>query len=141
MMQPTERLDRLTEQLGYRIQQRLGRSAERYMKLERALSAFNPKEQIVYASKRLDNSKRQLATTMQSLLRAKRQQWQSKLRHLDALSPLKIMQRGYSLAYDEQGKTLIRSAKQVQIGDVVRIQLKDGRLDCQVKGMEEKTDG
>lgn len=62
------------------------------------------------------------------------------MRHLDALSPLKIMQRGYSLAYDEKEQTLIRSTRQVQIGDIVKIQLKDGKLDCHVWGMEEKPD-
>jgi exodeoxyribonuclease VII large subunit len=141
LQQPAQRLDRLAEQLGYKMRQRLGRSAEKYLKLERSLSAFNPKAQAVFAKKRLEVSNRQLLTAMQSLFRAKTREWQSHLRHLDALSPLKIMQRGYSLAYDEKHKNLIRSTKQVQIGDIVKIQLKDGRLDCHVWGMEEKHDG
>jgi exodeoxyribonuclease VII large subunit len=59
---------------------------------------------------------------------------------LDALSPLKVMQRGYSLAYDEDEQQLIRSVSQVKVGDFVKIRLKDGRLNCQVSGMEENKD-
>jgi exodeoxyribonuclease VII large subunit len=137
LMQPAERLDRLAEQLGYRMRQRVQRLAERHMKLERTLSSFNPKEQAVFARRRLDTSGRQMLTAMQTLLRAKKQEWQASVRHLDALSPLKVMQRGYSLAYDEEDQVLIRSVTQVKVGDHVKIRLKDGRLDCQVSGMEE----
>jgi exodeoxyribonuclease VII large subunit len=138
LMQPAQRLDRLAEQLGYKMRQRLARAADRHGKLDRKLSAFNPKEQVVFAKRRLDTSKRQMATTMQSLLRGKKQEWLATLRHLDALSPLKVMQRGYSLAYEEKEHTLIRSINQVQIGDIVKIRLHDGKLDCHVWGMEEK---
>lgn len=140
LMQPAQRLDRLAEQLGYRIRQRLARAAERHMKLERKLSGFDPREQAVYAKRRLVTAGRQLDTAMQSLLRVKKQEWQSGVRHLDALSPLKVMQRGYNLAYDEKERTLIRSTRQVQIGDVIKIRLSDGKLDCHVWGMEEIED-
>ncbi|UKS30718.1 exodeoxyribonuclease VII large subunit [Paenibacillus sp. HWE-109] len=140
LMQPAERLDRLHEQLGYRMRQRIAKLAERHMKLERSLSSFNPKEQAVFAKSRLDTAGRQMLTAMQTLLRSKKQEWQSGVRHLDALSPLKVMQRGYSLAYDDQEQQLIRSVTQVQVGDTVKIRLKDGRLNCQVSGMEENKD-
>ncbi|GFZ99039.1 exodeoxyribonuclease 7 large subunit [Paenibacillus marchantiophytorum] len=140
LMQPAERLDRLAEQLGYRMRQRVAKLTERHMKLERSLSSFNPKEQAVFAKSRLDTAGRQMLTAMQTLLRSKKQEWQSGVRHLDALSPLKVMQRGYSLAYDDQEQQLIRSVTQVQVGDTVKIRLKDGRLNCQVSGMEENKD-
>ncbi|CAN7708723.1 exodeoxyribonuclease VII large subunit [Paenibacillus sp. LjRoot56] len=140
LMQPAERLDRLAEQLGYRMRQRLTELAQRRMKLERRLSSFNPTEQAVMARRRLDTSKRQMLTAMQTLLRSKKQEWQSSVRHLDALSPLKVMQRGYSLAYDEQEKQLIRSVAQVNIGDRLSIRLKDGKIQCQVSGMEANID-
>ena len=77
LMQPAERLDRLAEQLGYRMRQRLTLLAQRRLKLERRLSSFNPTEQAVMARQRLDASKRQMLTAMQTLLRSKKQEWQS----------------------------------------------------------------
>lgn len=140
LMQPAERLDRLAEQLGYRMRQRLTGLAQRRLRLERRLSSFNPTEQAVMARQRLDASKRQMLTAMQTLLRSKKQEWLSGVRHLDALSPLKVMQRGYSLSYDEQEKQLIRSITQVKIGDRLSIRLKDGKIQCQVSGMEANID-
>ena len=60
----------------------------------------------------------------------------SGIRQLDALSPLKVMARGYSLVYDEQGKSLIKSLNDVELGDRVKVKVTDGELDCQVWGMK-----
>ncbi|MNW62394.1 Exodeoxyribonuclease 7 large subunit [compost metagenome] len=74
---------------------------------------------------------------MQVRLQEKRSRFAAELRHLDALSPLKVMSRGYSLVYDEKEEHLIKSLKEVELGDVVNIKLNDGQLSCQVWGMKE----
>lgn len=140
LQQPAERLDRLTEQLMYRIRSRLANDQHRLMKLERGLGTYNPKQQIVFARKRQDAASRQLAQAMRMLARMKRNRFSSQIRHLDALSPLKIMQRGYSLVYDEKEKRLVKSIQQVQPGDLIKVRLTDGQLDCQIWGMEEMKD-
>jgi exodeoxyribonuclease VII large subunit len=111
------------------------------MKLEQRLSGFNPTEQALYAKRRAGNAQRQLLQTMRDLLKTQKYRWDSQLKQLDALSPLKVMQRGYSLVYDENKEKLIKSISQVQIGDVVNITLQDGRMDCHIWAMEEKIDG
>ncbi|MDB5056255.1 MAG: xseA [Bacilli bacterium] len=141
LIQPTERLDRLTEQLHFRIKSCFARAEQMKMKLEQRLSGFNPTEQAIYAKRRAGNAHRQLLQTMQTLLKTQKFRWDSQLRQLDALSPLKVMQRGYSLVYDEKKQKLIKSIAQVQLGDVVNIALRDGRIDCHVWAMEEKADG
>lgn len=140
LLQPAERLDRIREQLGYKIRSRVTKSGERLMRSDRRLASFNPKEQIVYTRKRLDASTRQLRQTMQGVLKGKQQELMAGIRQLDALSPLKIMQRGYGLVYDEKEKQLIKSIDQVQIGDILKLRLTDGRIDCHVWSMEEKVD-
>ncbi|MDR3541865.1 MAG: exodeoxyribonuclease VII large subunit [Desulfosporosinus sp.] len=50
---------------------------------------------------------------------------------LDLLSPLAILGRGYSLAYDAEG-TLLRSASQVRLDEQVQLRLGEGSLRCQV---------
>ncbi|HJS74290.1 MAG TPA: exodeoxyribonuclease VII large subunit [Vicinamibacteria bacterium] len=55
---------------------------------------------------------------------------------LDALSPLSVLGRGYSLAWSAQGK-LLRSSEEAEVGDAVRLDLARGRLHCRV----EKRDG
>ena len=51
---------------------------------------------------------------------------------LDALSPLKVLGRGYALAQRPDG-TVLRSADQARIGETLRLRLADGALRCQVK--------
>lgn len=55
---------------------------------------------------------------------------------LDALSPLKVLGRGYAMAQDEKGSVL-RSSEQVQLGEQIRIQLAQGSLQCTVDAKEE----
>ncbi|OXM88166.1 exodeoxyribonuclease VII large subunit [Paenibacillus rigui] len=140
VMQSVERLDRTKEQLAYKMRARLTKLHERKMKLDKHLSVFNPTEQAIYARKRLSSVERQLSQAMQQTRKQKSQQLLSMMRQLDALSPLKVMQRGYSLVYDEKEQQLIKSIGQVQIGDVLKLRLMDGRVDCHVWSMEEKRD-
>ena len=54
---------------------------------------------------------------------------------LDALSPLKVLGRGYAMAQKADG-TILKSVKQVTAGEEIRVQLREGALNCTVKGGE-----
>jgi exodeoxyribonuclease VII large subunit len=56
---------------------------------------------------------------------------------LDALSPLSVLKRGYSIAEDERGK-LLRDARAVKVGENLRLRLAQGSLSCRV--LERKDD-
>jgi exodeoxyribonuclease VII large subunit len=49
---------------------------------------------------------------------------------LDAISPLKVLGRGYAIA-ESRGKVLYRKS-QVKEGDVVRVRLSEGEINCEV---------
>ena len=61
---------------------------------------------------------------------------------LDAMSPLKVLGRGFAVAADENGQILRRAADAAP-GDRVRVTLAEGRLDCRVETVytEEEQDG
>lgn len=52
---------------------------------------------------------------------------------LNDLSPLHILERGWSIARNEEGSVL-RSVTEVQPDDLVEVQLLDGALSCRVEG-------
>lgn len=54
---------------------------------------------------------------------------------LDALSPLKVLGRGYALAQTEDG-TVLRSSGQVNTGDRVHVRLSKGGIVCEVREKE-----
>jgi exodeoxyribonuclease VII large subunit len=55
---------------------------------------------------------------------------------LDALSPLAVLHRGYSIAQDQSGN-LLRDAQSASVGDSIRVRLAKGRLEARVEGIEE----
>ena len=62
---------------------------------------------------------------------------------LDALSPLKIMSRGYLLAENESGSVL-KSIEDVNIGQDIYIRMCDGKAKCTVNSTakgEDKNNG
>lgn len=141
LLEPVERLDRLTEQLGYRMNKRLTKAREASMGLAHRLARHDPGEQVIYARRQSDALSRRLAAAIQSLMKDKQAGFDAALKQLDALSPLKVMQRGYSLVYNENETALVKSIRHIQPGDLVKVRLADGRLDCHVWAMEENADG
>jgi exodeoxyribonuclease VII large subunit len=57
--------------------------------------------------------------------------------HLQQLSPLAILERGYAVATKLPEGTIIRDAAQAPVGSAVRVQVARGRLDCEVKRSEQ----
>jgi len=55
---------------------------------------------------------------------------------LDAMSPLKVLERGYAIAQDARGQ-VVREASDVSIGDALRVRLRRGAIDCRVEGADE----
>ncbi|WP_036638585.1 exodeoxyribonuclease VII large subunit, partial [Paenibacillus durus] len=105
--------------------------------LHHRLERYSPREGVTAARRRSDAARRELAAAMRARLADKRSRFAAELKALDALSPLKVMARGYSLVYDEKERHLIKSLNEVQLGDLVVVKLADGQLDCQVWGMKE----
>lgn len=57
---------------------------------------------------------------------------------LDAMSPLKVLTRGYSMAHTEGGD-LLRSVKQVELGQRITVAVSDGTLQATVMNRKENS--
>ena len=79
---------------------------------------------------------RLIAAQNQNLSKAK-QHYISVISKLDAMSPLKVLTRGYSMVRNDRGE-VIRSAGQVMIGEQIQIDLSDGTLSAAVISKEEE---
>jgi len=76
--------------------------------------------------------------TMENIINLKLKDYNTKavelISKLDAMSPLKILTRGYCIA--EKDKKIIKSVKQLQDGDIVNLRLNDGNLETKIVGGE-----
>ena len=130
-----ERLDRAVERLRERMRNRSGQSRQRLLALRARLAAAHPGGKAAVAAARRREAERRLASAMRASVKDAAQRLAMSMRQLDALSPLKVMMRGYSLVYDEREERLIRSIRDVQPGDMVKVRLTDGRLECHIWSM------
>lgn len=79
----------------------------------------------------LDHMRERLSAAAERKTAAGRQSFVRLAAALDAMSPLRVLTRGYSLAEDERGG-LIKSASQLRPGDRVRLRFAEGGADCTV---------
>ncbi len=80
----------------------------------------------------LDYSRDRLCAAQERILAGKRQQYVRLASSLDAMSPLRVLSRGYAVASDEAGAT-VRSAAQLRRGERLRLRFADGGADCRVE--------
>ena len=62
-------------------------------------------------------------------------QYANMLSLLDAYSPLKILERGYAITY--QDDHIIKSVSDIQQGDTIKVRMQDGFLHANVEKKEE----
>ncbi len=79
----------------------------------------------------LDSSHNALISRAERLVNIKKQTYIRYAASLDALSPLKVLGRGYSIATDNDGNP-ISSAEDVSVGDKLRVSLSQGALLCTI---------
>ncbi|MCR5090191.1 MAG: exodeoxyribonuclease VII large subunit [Oscillospiraceae bacterium] len=87
-----------------------------------------------------DRLQERLAGAMRETLLQHKNQLGRQAAALDAMSPLKVLARGYALVSDREDR-LVRSVAALSVGDRLHLQLADGTADCRVEARREKENG
>ena len=104
------------------------------LKNKRCLSA--PQYYTEEQAMRLDYLTRRFASAAQQQLGVADRRLAAAASKLDALSPLKVLGRGYAIGYGADG-TVVDSVRQVRAGDDLTLQLTDGTVACRVTDTQE----
>ena len=80
----------------------------------------------------LDDITSDIEKAMMDIIKAKKEIFAGFVGKLDALSPLKVLERGYAVAFDDDGK-VIRKCTDTSSGDEISVRLSDGDIACVVK--------
>ena len=80
----------------------------------------------------LDRSQERLCAAMRRKMHTGRERYARGAAALDAMSPLKVLGRGYAIARREDG-ALIKSASDVAAGDRITVRLKEDEIRCAVE--------
>ena len=99
-------------------------------------SLQSPIEYIHQRKKSVQLLKTRLISAQNSKLHTARQRFVAGMAKLDAMSPLKVLSRGYAMTQNHNG-ALIRSVNQIQVGDSLQIKVSDGSIHATVTGKGE----
>ena len=83
----------------------------------------------------LDYQQQRLVHSMELRVGENRQRMGRLAASLDALSPFKVLSRGYSITQTDDG-TVVSTIGQVKAGDSLRIRVSDGAITCTAEGKE-----
>jgi len=127
------RVDELLNRLQRSISWTLQRYHEKNLHLSQGLFLQNPKQRIVQDRFVLMEARKRLDRSRKHAMEVLRERLKGILRKLDSLSPLGILQRGYSITRKIPTLQILREADQVCQGDQVEVQLHRGILICEVE--------
>ena len=96
----------------------------------------SPQGYLEQRRKALELLKNRLIAGQAQQLSRKKQRFISMTAKLDAMSPLKVLSRGYAMVQTEDG-SILRSASQVDIGQKIQIGLADGTLEATINDRTE----
>ena len=114
------------------MQRRLKQERQRVGALAAARSLRSPMNYINDRRLLLDHTHQRLCGASKQLLNRKRERFVRLTAKLDAMSPLKVLSRGYSMATDGNGE-LVRSVERVSAGDRLTVRFADGAAITEVR--------
>jgi exodeoxyribonuclease VII large subunit len=133
-----EKFQYLTKRLHQAIAAHYAKDERKLERVIHRMQSVQPDTKISDARSKLQRISREQSLFSQQYMERKEKQFSQLVTRLESVSPLAVMKRGYSLVYRLGGDQLVTSANQVNPGDLLDVQLAEGKLKCQVWKKEEK---
>ncbi|PLR76449.1 exodeoxyribonuclease VII large subunit [Bacillus sp. V3-13] len=134
--QKIEQVDKRTEQLVKGAQKLFALKTEQHRLALGRLNRVHPRELLSEAAASYKRTNRALNKALGNIHTNKQKDLHSMLTTLEALSPLKIMNRGYSLVYKDDGQ-LVKSISAVKKDESIEVKMADGNMQCRVIDIKE----
>lgn len=131
-------LDAMSESMGSALMRHLRAARNHYSILASSSALQSPFGYLEQKRKGLELTRNRLLAAGSQTIHRRKQHFVSMTAKLDAMSPLKVLARGYSMTQNEEGD-LIRSVEQVEPGERIKISLSDGYVTASVEDVKENT--
>ena len=131
-----QNLDSLSAAMTTLLSRQLKNARRQLTMLSRSPSLTSPDQYIIQRRKNLELLKGRVFTAQTRIIHNHKQKFIAATAKLDAMSPLKVLTRGYAMAQNDQG-TVVRSVDQVKIGDELVVSVSDGVLTTTVTEIKE----
>lgn len=131
-----QQLDTMSSTMSIALQRQLRASQERLKMLTESPALKSPLSYLEQRSKSVELLKNRMMAAQNTILNQHNQQYFTLAAKLDALSPLKVLTRGYAMVQNKSGE-VVRSVGQTSAGDTVEITLRDGTVSATVTQIKE----
>ena len=124
-------LDSMSMAMASSLNRQLKGARQHLDVLSKSAALQSPTGYMDQKRKTLELFQNRLVSAQSRIVDRKKQQFVANVSKLDAMSPLKVLTRGYALAHTEDG-TLLKSVSQVEAGERIVVDLSDGKLTASV---------
>lgn len=135
----TERLAQLESGLQTAMQVDLMKKSAQLQQLHSTVAQHSPKKALAFHQRELEARMQQLTRATTYYVAKQQQQFEATIRTLEALNPLSILTRGFTVAYKDQ--QMIKSSTDVQKQDHLTLTFHDGKVVAEVKDILPKNEG
>ncbi len=132
-----QNLDAMSTAMAVALNRQIKAAQQHLTVLSRSPALQSPTGYIEQRRKGLELLKNRLAAAQNQTLSRSNARFIAAVSKLDAMSPMKVLTRGYSMAQTERGEVL-RSVRQTQLGERITISLSDGSLRATVMDIKEE---
>jgi len=129
--QRQQKLDDLTHRMELAQRQLLEQMLRRWERISAAVRHYDLRLVLSGMRKELDRGTAALASIMRNVLLQHRVRSERLQTALQSLSPLAILERGYALVFDAQGK-LLKDVRAVKVGEEISARLAHGQIQAAV---------
>lgn len=127
-------VDDLVLALKSQLTESLKRAKIRLSNLENSYVLKNPRDILIYRKNlEFDKLLTSLRSSYEKSLKSKENDFSTLVSRLDALSPLKVLSRGYAVA--EKEKKVVKSVNDLSYEDSLDLRFSDGKAECIVKNI------
>lgn len=131
-----QNLDAMSGAMAMAFNRQLKSAQQHLSVLSQSPAMKSPTGYLELREKSLGMLKNRLVSVQNENISRKNTRYIAAVSKLDAMSPLKVLSRGYSMAQTEKGDVL-RSVSQVELGERITVSLSDGKLSATVMNKEE----
>ena len=127
-----ERIAALRLRLAQAEERRLKLIRQQVEKLQSARVLQNPKNYLEDRRLLLDFQQNKLTAAMRQLVLKKQQDFVARRTALEAMSPLKVLSRGYAMTRDSAGR-VVTDAAALKPSEIITVTLRNGEVDAAVR--------
>ncbi len=131
-------LDAMSQRMANALNRQIKAGQQHLRVLSGSPALRSPMGYLEQRQKALELLKNRMLSAQNQSISRKNQRFIGLTAKLDAMSPLKVLTRGYAMAEKEDGE-MIRSIHQVSPGDRMTVTLSDGRISATVQDSKEET--